>query len=130
MQISSTAISFTVEDVDASRDFFRRHLGFTEAMAADGFVSLTREDAAVNLVFLRRGIEVLPAHLRAQRAAGTIVAFVVDDLAGEQDRLRAEGVEITLPLRQEPWGERLFMITDPNGVSVELVEWATGDEAG
>ncbi|ASO21227.1 Glyoxalase-like domain protein [Actinoalloteichus hoggarensis] len=130
MQISATTVSFTVEDVAASGDFFRRHLGYTTAMSADGFVSLTRQDAAVDLVFLRRGIEVLPESLRQRRAAGTIVAFVVDDLAGEQERLRSEGVEITLPLRQEPWGERLFMVTDPNGISVEFVEWATEDHAG
>ncbi|XXV42315.1 VOC family protein [Sorangium sp. So ce302] len=39
--------------------------------------------------------------------------------------MRSEGVEITMPLREEPWGERLFQVTDPNGVVIELVEWAT-----
>ena len=33
-------------------------------------------------------------------------------------------VDITMPLREEPWGERLFQITDPNGVVVQFVEWA------
>lgn len=124
MQITSSAISLTVDDVDASSRFFRDHLGFRELMAADGFVSLGHDGAGVDLVFLRRGIEVLPADLRDRPAAGVIVAFVVDDLAAEQSRLRAEGVEITLPIREEPWGERLLLVTDPNGVVVELVEWA------
>jgi uncharacterized glyoxalase superfamily protein PhnB len=78
----------------------------------------------MDVVFLRRGIEVLPEPLRDHRATGVIVAFVVDDLEAEQERLRAEGVPITLPLREEPWGERLFMVEDPNGISYELVEWA------
>ena len=52
-----------------------------------------------------------------------IVAFVVDDLTAEEQRLRGEGVTITEPIREEPWGERLFMVTDPNGVVYELVEW-------
>jgi uncharacterized glyoxalase superfamily protein PhnB len=47
-----------------------------------------------------------------------------DDLAAEHDRLRAAGVEITMPLREESWGEHLFQVTDPNGVIVQLVEWA------
>ncbi|WP_433271540.1 hypothetical protein ACQPZF_12660 [Actinosynnema sp. CS-041913] len=25
---------------------------------------------------------------------------------------------------EEPWGERLFQVTAPNGVVVQLVEWA------
>ena len=124
MRVSSSAVSLTVDDVAASSKFLVTHFGFSERMSADGFVSLGRDDAAMDLVFLRRGIEVLPEPLRDRKAAGVIVAFVVDDLEAEQERLRAEGVPITLPLREEPWGERLFMVEDPNGISYELVEWA------
>jgi catechol 2,3-dioxygenase-like lactoylglutathione lyase family enzyme len=124
LRISSSAVSLTVDDVPASSKFLATHFGFTERMAADGFASLGRDDGAVDVIFLRRGIEVLPESLRERRADGVIVAFVVDDIEAEQERLRGEGVEITLPLREEPWGERLFMVTDPNGISYELVEWA------
>lgn len=124
MRISSSAVSLTVDDVAASSKFLATHFGFVEQMSADGFVSLSHQDAAMDLVFLRRGIEVLPEPLRDRTAAGVIVAFVVDNLEAEQERLRAEGVPITLPLREEPWGERLFMVEDPNGISYELVEWA------
>lgn len=124
MQITASAVSLTVDDVAASTRFFTDHLGFCVELSADGFVALHREDAGMNLVLLRRGIEVLPASYRDRTAAGVIVAFVVRDLDGEHDRLRSEGVEISLPLREEPWGERLFQISDPNGVIVQLVEWA------
>lgn len=46
----------------------------------------------------------------------------------ELKRLRAEGVEIAVPLREEPWGERLFQVTDPNGVIVQFVEWVTASD--
>ncbi len=36
-------------------------------------------------------------------------------------------MKITMPLREEPWGERLFQITDPNGVVVQFIEWTTPD---
>jgi catechol 2,3-dioxygenase-like lactoylglutathione lyase family enzyme len=123
LKINSSAVSLTVEDVPASAAFLAEHFGFQEQMAADGFVSLGREDAGLNVIYLRRGLEVLPEGLRDQHAAGLILAFTVDDLAGEEARLRAEGVEITMPLLAEPWGERLFQVTDPNGVVIELVEW-------
>ncbi|WP_350276119.1 VOC family protein [Kribbella sp. HUAS MG21] len=123
MKINASTLSLTVDDVIASRGFFVDHFGYREQAAADGFASLTRDDA-VDLVLLQRGIEVLPPEQRDQRAAGLILAFTVDTLDAEEKRLRSEGVEITMPLREEPWGERLFQVTDPNGVVVQLVEWA------
>ncbi|MBD0844685.1 VOC family protein [Streptomyces sp. TRM68416] len=125
MQITATAVSLTVDDVAASAKFFTHHLGYTETMAADGFASLSRQDAAADIVLLRRGIEVLPADQRDLRAAGLILAFTVTELEAEEKRLRDEDVDITMPLREEPWGERLFQVTDPNGVVVQFVEWTT-----
>ncbi len=124
MQITATTVSLTVDDVAASQRFFTEHLGYSEQAAAEGFASLTRPDAAADIVLLARGIEVLPPEQRDQRASGLILAFTVaDGIESEEKRLRDAGVEITMPLREEPWGERLFQVTDPNGVVVQFVEW-------
>jgi uncharacterized glyoxalase superfamily protein PhnB len=125
MQITASTVSLTVDDVAASSDFFTTHLGFKETAAADGFASLTRDDAAVDIVLLRRGTDVLPADQRDQHAAGLILAFTTTGLAAEEQRLRQQGAAITMPLREEPWGERLFQITDPNGLVIQFVEWVT-----
>ena len=124
MLITGAALSLTVDDVPASSKFLADHFGFAERMAADGFASLHHDQSGQDIVFLRTGLEVLPPDLRHRRAAGVIVAFVVDDLVAEESRLRAEGAPITEPIREEPWGERLFLVTDPNGVVYEVAEWA------
>ncbi|MEQ7128434.1 VOC family protein [Actinopolymorpha sp. B11F2] len=123
MKITSSAVSLNVDDVAASAEFLATHFGFREEMAADGFASLTRDDAGMNVVFLRRGLESLPEDQRNDHASGLILAFVVDDLEGELARLQAEGVTITMPLTVEEWGERAFQVRDPNGVIVQLVDW-------
>lgn len=123
MRITSSAVSLNVEDVEASSAFLVEHFGFREEMAADGFASLTRDDAGINVVFLRRGLESLPDDQRDEHAAGLILAFVVEDLDQELERLRGEGVAITMPLTDEEWGERAFQVRDPNGVIVQLVDW-------
>ena len=95
-------------------------------MRADGFVSLSRPDAGFNLIFLRTGLPSFkPERLRGRAADGLLVAFVVEDVDGEYARLRAAGVAITTPLETEPWGERYFQVTDPNGVVYQLVQWVT-----
>ncbi|WP_432565254.1 VOC family protein [Kineococcus sp. SYSU DK003] len=123
MQITATALSLNVEDEQASATFLTEHFGFTVDMSADGFVSLSRPDAGVNLVYLRKGLATLPADQRDEVARGQIIAFVVQDLEGELARLQDEGVAITMPLTVEEWGERAFQVRDPNGVIVQLVDW-------
>ena len=124
MQITASAISLNVDDPEASAAFAADHLGFTREMEADGFVSLSRPDAGFNLVYLRTGLETFkPPALAGRRADGLLVAFVVDDVDAEHDRLVREGVAITTPLETEPWGERYFQVTDPCGVVVQLVQW-------
>jgi uncharacterized glyoxalase superfamily protein PhnB len=128
MRILASAVSLTVEDAAASSAFLQRHFGFREEMAADGFASLTREDAGMNVAFLRRGLPTLPDDQRDHTADGVILAFVVDDLEGELARLEAEGVPITMPLTVEEWGERAFQVRDPSGVIVQLVDWVSAPE--
>jgi catechol 2,3-dioxygenase-like lactoylglutathione lyase family enzyme len=123
VRVTASAVSLNVDDVDASVRFMTAHFGFTEAMSADGFASLTRPDAALNVVYLRRGLEILPEDQRHDHANGLILAFEVADLEGELARLQGEGVPITMPLRSEEWGERAFQVRDPNGVIVELLDW-------
>jgi uncharacterized glyoxalase superfamily protein PhnB len=123
VKITASAVSLNVDDVAASARFLTAHFGFTEAMSADGFVSLAHDDAGMHVVFLRRGMEMLPADQRDDHATGLILAFQVEDLDEEMARLQAEGVAITMPLRSEAWGERAFQVRDPNGVIVELLDW-------
>lgn len=123
MQITASAISLNVDDVAASSAFLADHFGFQQQFATDDVASLAREDAGVTVIFLRRGIEVLPEDQRHDRAAGLILAFTVADLEGELERLKAEGVAITMPLTVDSWGERSFQVRDPNGVIVQLLDW-------
>ena len=122
MKITDTAVSLTVDDVEASSSFLVEHFGFTEAMAADGFASLTRPDAGARVIYLRRGLATLPADQRDEHARGLILALVVDDLEGELARLQAEGVAITLPPTVDGSGEGAFQVADPHGVVVQPVD--------
>jgi predicted enzyme related to lactoylglutathione lyase len=123
VKITSSAVSLNVDDVAASSSFLAEHFGFHEEMAAEGFASLVRRDAGMNVVFLRRGLATLPPDQRDEHARGVILAFVVENLEGELARLQREGVAITMPLTVEEWGERAFQVRDPNGIVIQLVDW-------
>ncbi len=126
MHVTASAISLNVADPIASAAFAQEHFGFTEEMAADGFVSLSRPDVGFNLIYLRTGLPTFkPAALAGQHADGLLVVLVVEDIDAEYDRLIADGVEITTPIETEEWGERYFQVTDPCGVVLQLVQWVT-----
>jgi predicted enzyme related to lactoylglutathione lyase len=126
MQITASAISLNVSDVTASATFVKQHFGFNEDMSAEGFVSLSRQDAGFNLIFLQTGLESFkPTQMRGHRADGLLIVFVVNDINSEYVRLQAEGITITTPIETEPWGERFFQVTDPNGIVFQLVQWMT-----
>lgn len=128
MHITSTAISLNVPDVEASASWARKHLGFTEAMAADGFVSLEHPQTGMNLIYLRTGLPTFKPASAGGRVDGLLVVFTVEDIDGDYAHLQQEGVEIVTPIETEPWGERYFQMADPNGVIYQLVQWVTIEE--
>jgi catechol 2,3-dioxygenase-like lactoylglutathione lyase family enzyme len=122
--ITASALSLNVPDVEASARFVETHLGFAREMAADGFVSLSRADAGFNLIYLALDLGTFkPAALAGHRADGLLVVFVVDDVDLAYAEMTAAGAPITTDIETEPWGERYFQTTDPNGVVYQLVQW-------
>ena len=129
MNINSFAVSLTVNNVKVSANFLVTHFGFKEKMAADGFASLIHEESGTNIIFMQTGIDVLPEFMRHTPNAGSILAFVTTNIDAQEQRLKQAGVPIALPLQTEEWGEKLFMVTDPNGVVIEVVEWLQQTES-
>ncbi|APA94331.1 VOC family protein [Nocardia seriolae] len=124
MNITASVISLNVPDPIASAKFLVDHFGFTEKMSADGFVNVTRDDAGFDVVYLRTGLgSFKPERIAGSAGEGLLVAFVVDDIDAEYDRVRNEGVPIVTPIETEPWGERYFQALDPNGIVIQLVQW-------
>ncbi|MFD6885452.1 VOC family protein [Streptomyces sp. NPDC059957] len=123
MNVIASAVLLTVADPAASSRYLTNHLGFREVLVAEGTIHLSRDDAATDLIVLQGDPEPDPAPGPPAAQAEVTVSFTVTDLPGEYERLRREGARIAMPLRQEPWGERVFHLADPNGVLIQLVEW-------
>lgn len=127
MHVTATALSLNVPDPAASAAFATTHLGFTEAMSADGFVSLAHPSAGVNVVFLRVGLPSFkPARIAGAAGQGLLIALVVEDLDAEFARMADAGAEVVTPPETEPWGERFCQLVDPNGIVWQLVQWMPG----
>ncbi|MFF2277093.1 VOC family protein [Agromyces sp. NPDC058126] len=124
MHITQTAVSLNVPDVEASAGFAKTHFGYEEAMAADGFVSLTHPVSNTNLIFLATGLATFkPAEIAGSAGQGLLLALVVEHLDDEFARMEAAGARVVTAPETEPWGERFCQFADPNGLIWQLVEW-------
>lgn len=107
--------------VQASRDFYVRLFGCEVVFEADWFVLLQLGGA--ELGFLKPGLDSQAAIFRpAFQGQGVWVTVDVEDVQAEYQRIRELGVVIEAPLREEPWGDRHFVVLDPNGIPVDVVQ--------
>lgn len=58
---------------------------------------------------------------------GMYLTIEVDDVDKIYKSLKKKGIEIKIALRDEPWGDRHFAISDPNGIGIDIVKYAPGN---
>ncbi|MGW5055396.1 VOC family protein [Actinokineospora sp. NPDC004072] len=112
MRVRRVTLAAHVRDVRGGAAFYIDHLGFRPVMVEDSIAKLLHDDADFELALL-------PG---TPGATGLIIAFEVADVRAEADRLAGAGVAVG-PVVDEKWGERLCQVTDPNGLTVQLVQW-------
>jgi uncharacterized glyoxalase superfamily protein PhnB len=109
-------------EVASTAAFYVAHFRFRPMFEADWYVHLqSTEKPAVNLAIVDCTHETVPeAHRRP--VAGLILNFEVEDVDREYDRIREAGLPILVALRDEEFGQRHFITTDPNGVMIDLIK--------
>lgn len=105
-----------------SHDFYTRLLGFETTFEADWYVSLRQPaDPGYELALLDHTHPTVPNGHRAP-AQGTLLNFEVEDVDREWERLvNSEGLHPILELRSEDFGQRHFIVADPNGVLIDVI---------
>lgn len=103
-------------------DFYTTHLGFRTVAEHDHYVHLVHPDGP-QLGVLRHETDGQEAELIcATRGTGFWINLAVDDADVAYVRLRAAGVSVGPPPEDKPWGERQFLVRDPNGVLIYLAQ--------
>jgi catechol 2,3-dioxygenase-like lactoylglutathione lyase family enzyme len=126
--MSTVSVRYIVDDVDAAIAFYRGHLGFREEMHPDpAFAMLSRGDLRLVLVspvpadHRGAGSRPMPDGRRQEPGGWNRFMIEVQDLAGEVEMLRREGVRFRNDIVTGVGG-RQVMIEDPSGNPVELFE--------
>ncbi len=132
MKVSSVYPVLITDTVAATADFYRSHFDFEDTFASDWYVSLRHRTAPVQeLAILQLGHPSIPVG-DSTRCQGLVINIEVEDASAEYDRLvEGAGLPVVAPLRDESFGQRHFMVRDPAGNLVDVIEniAATGEFA-
>ncbi|GAA0953996.1 VOC family protein [Nonomuraea longicatena] len=102
-----------------SRDFYVNLFGFEITFEADWYVSLRR--GGHELALLDHAHPTVPAAYR-KTAQGVLLNVEVEDVDAEWERLVVkEGLKAELDLRTEDFGQRHFIVADPNGLLIDII---------
>lgn len=116
--------------VAATARFYEDHFRFTRQFDSDWYIHLqSAEDASVNLAVLDRGHTTIPASERGRQVSGVILNFEVANVDAEYERLIAQGLTVLLAIRDEDFGQRHFIVQDPNGVMIDVIQPIPPSEA-
>ncbi len=108
-------------DVTAAAQFYCDHFGFAPLYTSDWYVHLqSTEDPGTNLAIVSHGHETVPASARG-RTGAVILNFEVDDPDSHHHRLAAADLPILVPLRDEAFGQRHFIVQGPDGVLIDII---------
>lgn len=114
---------FTVAKLEESAAFFQRHLGLQPIFSASWVVMLARPgEEIIALGLMSREHPSLPPGPELFDGQGVLWTVQVSDAAALYERLRREDAPIHHELTDSPWGQRRFMLKDPSGILVDVVE--------
>ncbi len=123
MNLTSFYPVVCAEDVAATAAFYREHFGFSPVFESDWYVSLRQgAEQGYELAILDPRHQSIPDGFRVP-TRGLILNFEVADADAEHQRLVVEnGLTEVLSLRSEAFGQRHFIVVDPNGVLIDVIE--------
>ena len=104
-----------------SKAFYVKLFGCEVLFEEDWFVLLKLGPS--ELGFLRPDMEGQNALFqKAYRGDGMWITVEVEDASAECERIRRLDEPIVQELRDEAWGDRHFVLKDPNGIGVDVVQ--------
>ena len=117
------SVRYMVDDVEESIDFYTRHVGFAVRHSAlPAFADVVRGRLRLLLAGPRSSAgRPMPDGRKPGPGGWNRIHFVVDDIAGEVERLRSAGVEFRNDIISGPGG-RQILLDDPSGNPIELFQ--------
>jgi catechol 2,3-dioxygenase-like lactoylglutathione lyase family enzyme len=112
-----------------TKTFYTNVLGFGVTFENEFYLLLHTPGKEAEISFL------LPGHPSQQQlfhkpftGQGMYLTIEVDDVDKVYNDFKKKGVDIKVDIRNEPWGDRHFAISDPNGIAIDIVKYSPQEQ--
>ncbi|MEH6448468.1 MAG: VOC family protein [Oleispira sp.] len=112
------------ENLDAVKRFYETVFGFTAVFYdADFYLHLISPNNSIQLAFLLPNLTNQPEFLHPiMSSEGFVISLEVKDAALAYSEAQKMNLNFIMGLKQEEWGQLHFIIQDPAGYSVDIVQ--------
>lgn len=118
------------EKLEKTANFYEMNFGFKPIFKSDWYVSLKMKENTVpyELAIIDSTHETIPSNYR-KVVQGLILNFEVDHVDDEYKRLiHSEKLPIIQDMKDEDFGQRHFITSDPNGILIDVIQIIPPDE--
>lgn len=111
-------------DLEALKQFYEDVFGFNAIYFEPNFyLHLVSPNTGAQLGFLVPNHESQPSFLHSRMVTdGYVISLEVIDAKIAYQQAKELALEVVMPLKDEAWGQRHFIIQDPAGFYVDIVE--------
>ena len=111
-------VCITVPDLDQALKFYRDVLGLPLRFSSPGWTEFNT--GATTIALHTTGGQTQPAQQSLPPAGQAHLGFIVDDLQGIYETLKAQDVHFSLPPQKQSSGVTLAVLHDPDGQGITL----------
>jgi uncharacterized glyoxalase superfamily protein PhnB len=111
-------------ELDAVKQFYEAVFGFTTVFYdSDFYLHLISSNKSIQLGFMLPNLESQPDFLHPiMSSQGYVISLEVKDAVLAYSEAKKMNLNFIMALKQEEWGQIHFIIQDPAGFSVDVVQ--------
>lgn len=112
------------ENFQETKAFYTEILGFGITFENEFYVLMHTPNDSAEISFLKPNHpSQQPIFQQAFEGRGVYFTIEVDNLDEVYKQLKNKNVEFEVEVRDEDWGDRHFVIMDPNGIGIDIVTY-------
>ena len=116
---------YVTDELEAQKAFYSEVFGFKAVFYdAEFYLHLINPDNGVELGFMLPNLKSMqPSFLHTSaQSDGIVITFEVDSAAEVYEQAKKLSLNIVFELKKEPWSQIHFMVRDPAGFVIDIVE--------
>lgn len=119
MKIKRVDVTISTNKMQESKEFYQKYFNFKLFYESPWYIELVSPQMPTTGISFT-----LPQREAGEffSGKGIIISYEVDDVDAEYRRLKDAGLDIRQEVQDKPWGERSFVVDDPNGVHLYIYQ--------